>query len=67
MLAAVKKNGRLLRFASKDLKNDKVFVMNALENFDCSLYNCSKILKNDKDVVLAAVKNNSYSLQYASA
>jgi hypothetical protein len=65
-MAAVKKHGSALKYASDDLKKDKEVVLNAVKNDGYALRYASDDLKKDKEVVLAAVKQNGLSLLYAS-
>jgi hypothetical protein len=48
VLAAVKKNGAALEFASESLRNDKEVVLLAVKNIGWALYYASEELKNDK-------------------
>ena len=69
-LQAVDQNGMSLRYASKELQNDKEIVLLAIaQDGKCifsSLQYASKDLQNDKEVVLRAVAQNGKSLQWAS-
>ena len=67
VLEAVKQDGRALRFASAELKNDKEFVLEAVKQKGYALRFASAELRNDKDVVLEAVKQDGDALEYASA
>ena len=55
-----------MRFASKDLQNDKEVVLAAVNQNGESLRFASKDLQNDKDIVLDAISKRAISLQYAS-
>jgi hypothetical protein len=66
VLEAVKKNGRLIKYASEELKNDKEVVLEALTRDGCSLFYVSKELQNNREVVLEAVKQDGRSLFFAS-
>ena len=66
ILEAVKKNGRALKFASEELRNDKEVVLKAVENDRWALEFASERLRNDKEVVLTAVENDGYALKFAS-
>ncbi len=66
VLAAVKSDAGLLKYASDQLKNDKEIVLVAVKSHAWSLEYASKQLKNDKEVVLAALKTNGNALEYAS-
>jgi hypothetical protein len=65
MLAAVKKNGLALQYASKRLKSDKEIVLAAVQQDGFAIYYANEGLKNNKSVVLAAVKQNGLALQHA--
>ena len=58
--------GKLLKYASQELKADREIVLAAIKNHGCSLEYASEELKTDREVVLAAIKNNGESLKYAS-
>ena len=60
-------NGYSLLHASEALKNDKEFVLAAVQQSGRGLQLASEALKNDKEVVLAAVGQNGMSLQHAAA
>ncbi len=67
VLDVVKQNGYAFEFASKELRNDKEIVLEAVKHGSCStLEYASERLKDDEDVVLTAIKVNSYALGYAS-
>tara|TARA_B100000795_G_scaffold249614_1_gene217251 strand:- start:378 stop:1253 length:876 start_codon:yes stop_codon:yes gene_type:complete len=57
-----------LKIASKEIKNNKKLVLEAVKNFrgGFSLQYASASLKKDKDVVLAAVKSNMFALDFAN-
>ena len=65
VLAAVKKNGFALRYASDSLKKDKEVVLAAVKNMAGALKYADNSFKKDKEVVLAAVKQNGYALYVA--
>ena len=66
VLAAVTKNGSLLRYVSDTLKNDKEVVLAAVTNDGYALEFASETLRNDRDVVLVAVKKYGSLLRFAS-
>ena len=66
VFAAVNRNGRALRVASKELQNDPTIVLAAVMNDGYALTYASKELQNDKEVVLAAVMQYGGAFQYAS-
>ena len=72
VLAAVRKDGGALQFASEALKADKDVVLAAVSNnghaFDyaTAFVYASEALKADKDVVLAAVNQSGWALYSAS-
>jgi len=55
-----------LKYASKDLQNDKEVVIKAVKQNGIALRYASKNLKNNKEVAIEAVKQNGDSLQLAS-
>lgn len=60
---------KALKYASKELRNDKQLVLMAVENTSKSgqaLQYASLELRNDKEVVMAAVLHSNETLQYAS-
>lgn len=66
MLEAVRKNGRLLEYASDELKNDEEVVHASLNNCALSCRFASPEIKNTKQVVLMVVKRYPGLIQYAS-
>ncbi|MCK4852595.1 MAG: DUF4116 domain-containing protein, partial [Candidatus Omnitrophica bacterium] len=68
VLAVVKKDGRMLQYASAVFKKDKEVVLAAVGSpFYEALAYADATLRNDRKFILAAVKRNGKSLQYASA
>jgi CxxC motif-containing protein len=65
-LAAVKQNGKSLKYASKRLKEDIKIVSAAVSKCGLSLKYASKELQNNREIVLAAVSKYGLSLKYAS-
>ena len=64
---AVKQGGFSLKFASNELKNDKIFILEIFEKYNINFIEyISDNLKNDKDIVLLSVKHNGYNLIFAS-
>jgi hypothetical protein len=55
-----------IKYASKELRNDKNFIITILQVNGLLLEKLSDEFKNDEDVVLAAVRNNYFTLEYAS-
>lgn len=66
VLAAVKKDGRNLQYASKKLQSDKEVVLAAISNYGKALQYASRKFRLDKEIVLAAVSNDGMALRYAS-
>ena len=66
VLAAVKKSGWALEYASDDLRNNPEVVLAAVKKNGWALEYASDDLRDDKEVVLAAVNQNAAALQYAS-
>lgn len=66
LLKINREDGNILRFASKELRDNKEIVLAAVKRNGISLYYASDRLKNDKEIVLTAVKDNGYSLRYAN-
>lgn len=66
VLAAVRKNGMLLRYASLALRNDPEVVLAAVQKDSSALMYASPQLRNDREVVLAAVQNYGSALHHAS-
>jgi len=65
-LQAVERDGRDLRFASKELRGDKEVVLQAVRASGSALGYASGILQADKDVVLEAVRKNGFALEFAT-
>ena len=57
MLAACKKDGQSLYYASSELRDDKEVVLAAVKNKPIILKYASLRLRDDKDVVTAALEN----------
>jgi len=66
VLAAVKKNGFALQFASEDLKNDREIVLAAVQQNGLALAYASPDIQAESAIVLKAFKQNGFALQYAS-
>lgn len=70
VLAAVKRNGDLLEYASESLRNDKEVVLVAIKSYNClasPLQYASAPLKDDRQIVSASAKHNPcFTLQHAS-
>lgn len=66
VLERVKKDGLLLRKASKGLRNDPEVVLAAIDNDGWALEFASKELRNNKEIVLKAVYYDGRPLQFAS-
>lgn len=66
-LEAVKNNGWALYHASKELRDDKQLILEAIK-YDAytSLVFASERLQDNEEVVLTAVKKNRYALNCAS-
>jgi len=64
-MAAVKKAGLALEYATRDLKADKEFVMAAVTNQGGALKFAADALKHDKEVVMAAVDQDGTALKFA--
>ena len=65
VMAAVKKSGVKLQYASRGLQSDRDVAFAAVENNGWSLRYLTQDLRKDKDVVLKAVKQNGLALRYA--
>ena len=57
VMEAVKKDGRALRSASKELRNNPEIVMEAVKQCGYALGYASKELQNDREIVMEAVKH----------
>jgi hypothetical protein len=66
VLDILSSNGRLLCYASDDLKNDEQVVSRAISKNGLALEYASDALKNNLDMVYYAVQCHGSSLQYAS-
>lgn len=77
VIAAAKKYYGNLKYASDELKNNKKFILRAINELNQESYfgeiqeayflnYLSEELKNDEDIVKAAIKKNRENLQYAS-
>ena len=66
LLAAVRRDGSALEFASLAIQNDREVVITAVEQNGYALQFASAALKNDREVVLAAVEQNGHALAFAS-
>jgi hypothetical protein len=58
--------GTLLKYASKELQNDKEVVFKAIRNNPRSFQFASKEIQNDKEVVLESVKDIGSLIEFAS-
>mmetsp|Transcript_42249 Transcript_42249/g.76581 ORF Transcript_42249/g.76581 Transcript_42249/m.76581 type:complete len:211 (-) Transcript_42249:33-665(-) len=66
VLAAVSRDGQLLRFASRRLRDDYEVVLRAVTQSGIALQYASDDLKNNREVVLAAVQQEPSALRFAS-
>ena len=66
VLEAVRKDGKLLRYASKKLRGDKEVVLEAVKSDGWALEYASEELRRDREVVLEAVRQQGDALAYAS-
>jgi len=66
-LAAVKKDGCALEYASDELRNNPEFMLDAVKQNGWALQYASYALKGNPEIVMAAVKDRSRALRYASA
>ena len=68
-LAAVKRKGEVLKFASQEMKSDREIVLAAVMNdgsFDeCALRFAAEEFKSDREIVMAAVSKRGAALKYA--
>lgn len=64
VLAAVKKNGKALKYA-KDFIDDREIVLTAVKKNGIAIKMSSDRLKGDKEVVLAAVRQNGFALMHS--
>ena len=67
LLAAVRKDGRALQYASAELQADRGLVLAAVRKDGRALQYASAELQADRELVLAAVRKNGRALKYASA
>ena len=67
-LSAVRQDGRALKFASDELRNDREVVLRAVvkNKYKWALQYASEELRNDREFFLDAVKRSPYALEYAS-
>ena len=65
-LVAVKRNGLVLDYCSKELKDDFDIVLAAVSNNGVSIKYASDNLKDNKKIVDAALKNKSDAINYLS-
>jgi hypothetical protein len=63
---AVRKNGLLLSYASKELKNDKEIVLDAVMSNGGAIQFASPKMKSDKEIVLASIRNDHTNLIFAA-
>mmetsp|Transcript_89374 Transcript_89374/g.157726 ORF Transcript_89374/g.157726 Transcript_89374/m.157726 type:complete len:276 (-) Transcript_89374:48-875(-) len=64
-LCAVKRDGRVLEFASKEMQADRRIVLTAVsENGRCFQF-ASESLKSDREVAMAALRSSGLALQHA--
>ena len=66
VLAAVKYNGRLLRYAGPLMREDREVVMQAVKQDGWALASAAEAFKSDRTVVLEAVKQNGLALKESS-
>ena len=72
VIPAIKRGGKAynsfspLRFASTNLKSDRITVIYAVKQQGCALKYASKSLQSDLEIVLFAVKQDGLALEYAS-
>ena len=59
-------NAKLLKYARKDIRNDKNVVMAAVKNNGMALYYASKRLREEPGIVMTAIKQNGFALWFAS-
>ena len=65
MLAAVKYcDGEVLKYVSDRLKNDKNFLLKAIEINEYEFENLDEKFKKDEEFILKAIKNNGLILRY---
>ena len=66
VLAAVERNGTVLKLAPAKFKQDKDVVLAAVTHNGLALQHAAETLRNSKDVVLAAVRQTKWALESAS-
>ena len=66
ILEAVKFDGRLLKYASDELRKDREVVLEAVKKDERALDYACEELRNDKEVILEVVKKDGKYLQYVS-
>ena len=66
LLKAVEQNGLALKFASKELRDDKEIVLKAVNQNGLALEFATEKLQNVTSIVLKAVQNNPFAIQFAS-
>lgn len=67
VLAAVRRNGKALKYANTKLKKDDEIVLAAVQHDGSALKYANAELRDDKIIVLAAVKKHENALSYAGA
>jgi CxxC motif-containing protein len=63
---ATKLDGRILRFLSDELKNDKEIISLATDSYIYAIEYASEELRNNKEIMLRVVKQDGRLLKYAS-
>ena len=58
------KNKNALRYASKDLQDNRVIVLKAVKHYGLALRHASEKLKNDKEIVTEALTNDRDAWRY---
>lgn len=66
MLQAVSRYGRMLYYASSELRSDKTVVLAAVSTFGTALKFAHPRLRADKEVVLAAVRQDGMAIEFSS-
>jgi len=66
VLAALQRNGHVLRYASEELRRDREVVAEAIKQDGCSLQWALKELRADRDLALEAVKHNGLALGHTA-
>ena len=64
VLDVVRENGHALRWASEELRDDRLIVMTAVQNNGMVLRNVSERLQQDREVVFEAVKNKRWVFEH---